>query len=502
MPEHIRAFIVVFALSVVALSLYQRALAPTTEGAVLRSWRSLWLLGTSAAFLSHSFWLFALVLAVLLYTRKLEPQRAFASYLLLLLVTPPAGITISGLGVINQLFQLNNPRLLAIVLLLPAFWKIFSSSASFPLRTRAHAWMWGYLVLVALMCFRGATFTDGLRGAFYQFLDVFLPFYVALHSLRDVKDFRLVMSALVAAAAVLGLVAVFEFLRGWSLYNSVVDVLGLSWGMGGYITRDGLLRAAASAGQPIVFGYVMAVAFGAWLFVGHGARRSFAWYTVGAMLLGGAAVSLSRGPWLGLLLIYLVYLALSPQATKKILGVVLFGVAALGLAAVTSTGQRFISMLPFLGDVDSENVEYRQRLVDNALIVIERNLFLGSEDYLQSAEMQRMIQGQGIIDVVNTYLGFALDYGLVGLFLFCMVFWGAGFSALAAVKRLVDRNSSEAILGRALVGTLAGILLIIATVSSISVIPQYYWAFAGMCYAYANAMYLAPRPAISLNPVH
>jgi hypothetical protein len=41
-------------------------------------------------------------------------------------------------------------------------------------------------------------------------------------------------------------------------------------------------------------------------------------------------------------------------------------------------------------------------------------------------------------------------------------------------------------LGRALLATLAGILITIVTVSSITVIPVVYWSVAGMCVAYAQ----------------
>ena len=85
-------------------------------------------------------------------------------------------------------------------------------------------------------------------------------------------------------------------------------------------------------------------------------------------------------------------------------------------------GKRLLDYLPFIGSIEKGNIDYRQRLLDNAMIVIERNPWLGSTDYHKSKEMLSMIQGQGIIDIVNTYLGIALDKGIVGLSLFLFFF--------------------------------------------------------------------------------
>jgi O-antigen ligase len=114
-----------------------------------------------------------------------------------------------------------------------------------------------------------------------------------------------------------------------------------------------------------------------------------------------------------------------------------------------------------------------------------------------------MIQGQGIIDVVNSYLGIALEYGLLGLGLFVAFFlsllWGIygvlrRFRTLQietfmfGVKRYVDnpsvREDERYILGVTLLAVLIAILITIYTVSSIIVIPMVYWAVAGMGAAY------------------
>ena len=95
-----------------------------------------------------------------------------------------------------------------------------------------------------------------------------------------------------------------------------------------------------------------------------------------------------------------------------------------------------------------------------------------------------MRQGQGIIDVVNTYIGVALNYGFVGLGLFVAFFAVTLLGIYRAMRSIPDKNSEEYLLGRVLLATLLAIVVIIFTVSSISIIPIVYFSVTGMGGAY------------------
>ena len=161
-------------------------------------------------------------------------------------------------------------------------------------------------------------------------------------------------------------------------------------------------------------------------------------------------------------------------------------VLALPLLAIVPGGQKIIDLLPFIGSVEAENITYRQRLIDNSLIVIQRNLWLGSFDYRSTPEMQSMIQGQGIIDIVNTYIAVALQMGVIGLTLFVGFFATIALGIRKAMRSFPKQDDESRRLGRALLATLAGILVTIITVSSITVIPVVYWSVAGLGVSYAQ----------------
>jgi O-antigen ligase len=171
---------------------------------------------------------------------------------------------------------------------------------------------------------------------------------------------------------------------------------------------------------------------------------------------------------------------------RRLITVGLISLVALPIIAVLPGGQRLIDVMPFIGRVDIGSITYREQLFDNALTVIARKAFFGSADYLMAPEMQAMIQGQGIIDIVNTYLGIALKHGLVGLGLFVGFFCAVLLVIRKAMRTLPDRDGEVYRLGSSLFATIVGILVIIFTVSSITIIPVVYWSVAGMGVAYAQ----------------
>jgi O-antigen ligase len=142
--------------------------------------------------------------------------------------------------------------------------------------------------------------------------------------------------------------------------------------------------------------------------------------------------------------------------------------------------------LPFIGTTDKGNVGYRELLLTNSIIVIQRNPWFGTYDFFTQPEMEALRTGEGIIDIVNSYLGVALEQGLVGLGLFVGFFVLTLLGVYRAMRSIQDINSEERLLGRALLATLVAIMVIIFTVSSITIIPVVYWSVAGLGVAYAQ----------------
>jgi O-antigen ligase len=198
-------------------------------------------------------------------------------------------------------------------------------------------------------------------------------------------------------------------------------------------------------------------------------------------------VPLSRGPWVGAAVLVVVFVAIGPAALKRFAALGVLGVAVAPALVSSSAGRVVIDLLPYVGSAEAETITYRERLVEISFEVIRQNPWFGVFDATSLAVMQQLKQGQGIIDIVNTYVGVALESGLVGLALFAGFFLCVGAGIAARLRSLPGGRDGEAYrIGRALFATLVGILVIISTVSSITIIPLVYWSVAGLGVAYAR----------------
>ena len=486
MPEHFRALIVILVLTGIVFAMARRPAADLIPDRNFTRRRNLWFVLTLLAFVSYSFWVYAGIAAIILtYTRNRE-RNPVALFFLLVFLIPPATAEIPGFGLINYFFALNHIRLLALCVLLPAFLTLRKRADTVPFgRTWPDKLLAAHLLLTSLLFLRETTVTDTLRQMLYLFIEVFLPYYVASRALKNLSDFKDALFGFVLAAMTLSLIGLFEYSKNWQLYSAVVYAMGMQWDPG-YLSRGGSLRASATTGQAIALGYVISVAIGFYLYLQEEVRSKLQ-RSLGALLLaGGLFAPLSRGPWIGAAVMIVVFIGTGRKAIKRLMLLAVAGGLALPLLAVVPGGQKVLDLLPFIGTVEVENITYRQRLIDNAVIVIQRNPWLGSFNFRNTPEMQSMIQGQGIIDIVNTYIGIALSFGLLGLTLFVVFFASVLQGIRKGMRSFSNEDDESRRLGRALLATLVGILITIVTVSSITVIPVVYWSVAGLGVAYAQ----------------
>lgn len=488
MPEYIRSLVVIFTLSIATFS-FARPFVGTLIGTgdfTLR--RNLWFTLTLAIFLTHSFWLYTLIaIPLLIYARKKESNPP-ALFFFILFVMPMAYVSIPGVGLINYFFELSHARILALFILLPAWFSLLNKS-DIPTfgRTTPDKVLAAYLLLTALLFLRETSVTDTLRHVFYLFTDAFLPYFVISRSLKNLHTFRDALLSIVLAIMVLAPLAVFEFFKHWLLYASVTSLPELKNGMTGYLGRDGMLRAVATAGQPIALGYLMAVGMGLYLFLQRSIQKKLIRRLGITLLAAGLIAPMSRGPWVGTAVMLVVFISTGPFALRRLVTMAMAAIFFLSIISVLPGGEKIVNLLPFVGKTEKSTIDYRENLITNSIIVIKRNPWFGSVDYLNTPELEAMRNGRdGIIDIVNTYIAVALEIGLAGAGLFVSFFALVLVGTYRATRSIPDKDSEERLLGRALLATLIAIMVTIFTVSSISVIPIVYWSVAGLCVAYAQ----------------
>ena len=486
MQEHIRALIVIIFLSGIGFALAKKLVQQDVLATDFNRWRNIWFAVTIAAFLSQNFWLYLLFCGFLILLLTKRIQNKMALFFILLFVIPPIGNTIPGLGLVNYIITLTHPRFIELIILLPAAMVVFKNNNFKFTKIWADKLLLTYILLLIALELRDTTLTDALRKSFYIFIDVFLPYYVASRSIKDLSQMKTVLSAFVTSAVVFSLIAVFESVKHWVLYNSLGDALGTGDGMSNYLARSGEIRALATLSHPIVLGYFMAVAFGFYLFLSNSIQNTTVKRMGFLLIILGLLAPLSRGPWVGAAVLIVVYISQGPMAIKKLSALLLAAIISFSILAALPGGQKYINLIPFVGETEEGNITYREQLFENSMIVIKRNPLFGSSNYLETPEMLEMKQGGGIIDIVNTYLRVTLEAGYVGLSLFVGIFVTVICGIRKNMKLVRDKKNPLHILGRSLVAILLGIMITIATASSIGVLPVIYWALLGIGVAYGQ----------------
>jgi hypothetical protein len=459
--------------------------------------RALWFVLTIAAFGLADFWLFSVVALVVLVWARTRDPNAPALFFSLLFVVPAVALDIPGLGLINFLFSLSFPRLLALVLLLPLFLQLVRRprAPSGALPKLADLMFFAYLGVQVLLLAREPSVTSAFRSAFYLFVDLLLPYYVFSRAFVDMDKVRDAVVALVTGGVVLAAVGMFEVARYWLPYAALTQAWQSPEQLM-YLDRSGLLRALASAGHAIVLGYVLAICFVLFLPVRTRLARGWQRHAILLVLAAGLFAALSRGPWVGAAVGVLAYLVLGATPMKSLLKLGVGSAMAFAVLAMLPFGRFVVDLLPFVGTVETGNIDYREQLMENAWKIIWRNPVLGSIDYTERLAAMGMVQGQGIVDIVNTYVQVALHSGLTGLVLFAGVQAAALFSVVQA-QRLARRSGRDEAqsLGRGLAAAQLAVIVIIVTVSSIFVIPWLYWCLSGLLVGYARVVHASVRAA-------
>lgn len=487
MPEHLRALIVILVLATAVFVFVRRFACTISAPEDFTRRRNLWFFLTLTAFVTHNFWAYALIAALLLIHTNRQETNKPAVFFFVLFALPMTAFQIPGMGLINILFDLSHARILALFILLPAFFVLRRQNDSLSFgRSGPDKILAAYLLLTALLFLRETNLTNSLRGTFYLFIDIFLPYFVISRALKNIQAFRDAMLSLVLAIMVLVPLAIFESFKHWILYSSWTEIVELKGDLTQYLAREGILRAIVTAGQPIALGYLMVVGMGLYLFLQRAVEHKLMRNMGMLLLVVGLIAPLSRGPWIGAAVLIVVFIATGRYAIRRLMSMVLVAMLALPLLAVLPGGEKIINLLPIIGSTEKENIDYRERLITNSMIVIQRNPWFGSADFLKTPEMEAMRQGQGIIDIVNSYIRVALEIGFVGLGLFVAFFALVLRGIYRAMQFIRNKDSEEYLLGRVLFSTLLAILVIIFTVSSITVIPIMYWSVAAMGVAYTQ----------------
>jgi O-Antigen ligase len=499
MLQSIKPLIVVLVLELLAFAVVKSAFLNFMTPQAFARRRNVWLMLTMAAFLSPNIWLFTLIALPLIYWAAQVDEHPTALYVMLLLIVPPVSVPIP-MPAINQLFELTYFRILAFALLIPTGVRLLRNG-----RANSAGLVKIDLILLAFGALQLAVYfpyesiTHTMRRTFLFLLDTFLLYYVFSRGVATKEAMRDTLASFCLACMLLVPVVAFESARGWLLFIGIPENWGSS-NVFAYLMRGDSLRAQASLGHSLTMGYALAIAFGFWMYLGGQLASKRQLWAGGIALWVGLLAAYSRAPWIVAAVVAAIFMIVSPTGRRNLVK----ASVALAVLAVpfsfTPPGQRMIDALPFVGTVDQGNVDYREQLATLSWRLIQINPFFG--DPFASRNMEELRQGQGIIDIVNTYALVSLFYGLVGcaLFVICFVYPMLRVAHTVLSERVADVDDIN--LGVTVAAAVIGSLVMMATCSFGGVFEFLSWTLSGLCCAYMAVIASRPQAAAEPAPVH
>lgn len=471
----------------------------TAKKRLFLEWGALWFTIWSIAYLLKNIYLIAFFIlwVGMLIWPKTKGERI--AYYFLLLPVFPLFVSKELPGLIPGIrawFPLNVPVMLCLFVLFPLAAKtfFFSNAKDGLFVFKTDKYVASYLVLLSLLSFRNPTLTSGLREMSMHFLGVFLPYYAISRSLKKREDFEIMFYAIAFSGMIVASVGIMEAVKRWPMFLQLIDIMNLPEApISPFLLRGGLLRIGSTFASGTPVGYFLTAVIAILFFLKKFSKlNKQLLYLIAGMSIFSIFFTASRGAWLGFLVMAVVTAIYQKgKKMKVILFFLLTAYIIFPFLKWTPVGHaityKFEQVVPNSTEhSEYVTIDYRTRLIQAALTTMALNPWFGSKDYLDVEEMQAMKQGEGIVDVVNTYLGVGLAYGWVGVALFAMIFVSTIWNLFILANNRKLRKQSEYFSQMAVVFLAIFIttVVVIGTVSSVSLLPHYYWAFTGVAAAF------------------
>lgn len=488
MPPHISALGYVLILAAITHFLLRDGITPgLLSKPDYRLLLRTWVFCTVFAFLMPYYWVYMALATVVLIQANRHASHPMILYFGLLYAAPGLSQTIPGLGPIQSLFTISFYRLLTLTLLLPIAIQSLRRDRRRDARDTHRFTDFCVFGLVAWMILRVAvhdSITILMRQTIEITIDIALPYYAISRSVTTYTQLRNAMATLLFASIILSLVSALELAKSWRLYSVIPPHMGIPMGIAAaYNLREegGYLRTVGSIGNPIALGYILMIGIGALISLSREIKPRLR-YIMGGILAAGIIGPQARGPWVGAFALIVFFMAMRKDAIRGLLKG-FFGIAVIVLFAMQTPFGKYI---PVVGNADTSTFDYRAELIERSKLVIAQNPWMGDLDYIENPILEPMRQGEGIIDIVNSYLAVILPLGIIGLTLFMLAFLSGVTKAYLKLRREPDDRYN--VYGRALTASLLASLVVMGTTSTISAMGSMEIALLALCTAYAAGL--------------
>ncbi|MDB5581789.1 MAG: hypothetical protein JWR80_6965 [Bradyrhizobium sp.] len=365
-------------------------------------------------------WLYYALIAVAMAALPRSRVEAVGLFLLIALTLPQSGIKLELAG--TYLTRIDTIRVASLALI---------TAFRFPrgvMATRSAGRGFDILFCALFLLEWSVTLRSGdalinptsvLRALVENVVPLAIPFFFLTRSVRKDWERRQLLTFLIMAGFLLSIVASFETVRHWPLYQSIDSHLGTGNGLSKTLAlRGGMLRSPGPFAESTTFSVFLALAT-----IATAASRSVFRSTVAhqcAIFVGvsGTFATLARNGWvglaLGLVLIGLYRGRFGRTVVLASAAAVIFGIAALA----TPKSGAFGALTGQSGHA-AQTSDYRARLFEVSIPVFKSSPWIGTPSAQLGERLRSEVRSRKLdVDFVNSYLYFALTSGIIGLIVF------------------------------------------------------------------------------------
>lgn len=397
------------------------------------------------------------VCLLLVLSRKFFLKYRETAVIFLLLMLPTLELRVPGALGIDSLFVISLP-----LFILLAFWEK-NKTINQPVNVLKTLWGLLFVFFISMYLvtqFISVSLTEGLRWIFYYGSMFYLLFSYA--KTRSEHWLQNIVLGFLLVGLVTSLFGIFETLRTWLLFTPIIDsyIPNAFSKISAYKFREGSLRSFVVNGN-----LQTALIISCSIIIMLGMRRNFKSKIVFlfsiSILLYGLLSTGSRGALLVLLFLSMG-IFLFEQRIEILKKIVLY-IFPIYLVLDYLGAPNYILQLAGLGS--DFNYQYRLRLYDESMKIILDNLLFPAADYSRQLAAAGLIQGEGIVDIVNTYLQIGLYYGGLAFICFLGFVYFASYRLVGLINQLP--HSSARLYSFIYFFVFVNFLIQIASVSSV-----------------------------------
>ncbi|WP_395397399.1 O-antigen ligase family protein [Novosphingobium sp. BL-8A] len=362
-------------------------------------------------------------------------ERLVGVYLFTLLLLPPLDIAVT-IGSL-RLFELGVLKALG----LGAAFAIWRSSGRRSVPLACDGWVAAMLMVFCFAWSRDTAVTNYFRNGINIALSLGLPYYILSRGVRSMDELRTAMRWFACGGMALSTELIFETVRVWPIYNQLYDLYGVPINLLIH-TRGGLLRPGGPFLEATSVAMVLAMCLTAMLLLRRDFRSNLHHMALLVVNFIGLSVPQSRGAWIGFFLSLAATELFRKRYRALLTKVVMIGCSVALVFAVAHSSVTLQDSLGLSGG-SKETSDYRRRLFTRGQEEFWHSPIIGFSTPELEWRLADMRQGEGIIDLVNTYLWIALVSGATGLSVFFCLFGNTMRRLWRMRRRLTDPSALD-----------------------------------------------------------